>query len=91
MAKGKKGKNSLGNRNEENKERVAVDVDVVNNSCDEEKITLKQIRNLFAEMFTNMFKKHEEMITQILSENTKLVNERIEQLDSKIKDLETSL
>ena len=55
MAKGKKGNNSLGNRNEENGERVAVDVDVVNNSCDEEKIT----RNLFAEMFTNMFKKHE--------------------------------
>ena len=35
----------------------------------EEKITMEHMRNLFTEMFTEMFKKHEEVIAKILSAN----------------------
>ena len=61
----------------------AVLVDVVNNSCDEEKITLKQIRKLIGEIFTDMFKKHEEMLTRI----TESLHETWDVCEEKIKDV----
>ena len=38
-----------------------------------------------------MFKKHEEAITQILTANTKIVNEEIQKLTNKIVDFQESL
>ena len=50
-------------------------------------ITLETIQDIF----TNMFKKHEEAITQILTANTKIVNEEIQKLTNKIVDFQESL
>ena len=51
---------------------------------EENTITLQQIRDMFSEMF----KKHEESIIQILTANNKLANQRIDKLTKKFSELE---
>ena len=49
-----------------------------------EAITIEQI-------FTEKFKTHEENIKMIISSNTKILNDRMDQLTNKINDLQESV
>ena len=54
---------------------------------EEEGITVEQIRKIFNEQF----KTHEENIKTIISANTKILNDRMDQLSLKMNDLQESV
>ena len=58
-----------------------------NKEVEVERITIEQIKNIF----TEQFKTHEENIEIIISLNTKILNDRMDQLTHKINELQESV
>ena len=54
------------------------------NNKNEEAVTMDKIK----ELFEFMFKKHEENIIKIIAANTKMINDKLEEMNNKINDLQ---